>query len=98
MLLFENDQWRVTDAVLELTKPFVSSAIPRSDLLRVRKASEGDLYEWPLHMAEKSWVDLEAFIEAYLAALKLWNVSLDQGDKQRLEASLHRARNPPSSP
>jgi hypothetical protein len=31
----------------------------------------GALYDWAVHMAEKTWVDIEAFIEAFTKALDL---------------------------
>ena len=30
----------------------------------------GDLYDWPLHMARKPWVDVEPFLEAFEHALR----------------------------
>ena len=29
-----------------------------------------EFYDWPVHMAEKNWIDIEAFIEAFAKALK----------------------------
>jgi hypothetical protein len=29
------------------------------------------MYNWPVHMAEKTWVDIVAFIEAFTAALAI---------------------------
>jgi len=35
-----------------------------------RQIAAGNLYDCPSHMAEKTWVDIEAFIEVFLKALE----------------------------
>jgi hypothetical protein len=61
--LFANRQWRVTDYGIESVHP------PAPDYF-VEKSRLSEL-DWPEHMAEKTWVDIEAFIEAYEKALEL---------------------------
>jgi hypothetical protein len=31
----------------------------------------GEMYDWPAHMAEKAWVDIDAFIEVFVKALDM---------------------------
>ena len=38
-------------------------------LLEITKREAHEYYDWPVHMAEKSWVDIDVFIEAFLVAL-----------------------------
>lgn len=61
-----NHQWEVFEDGIRCTQR--DYFIPRSQLAELRDADFG-LAMWPLQMAEKSWVDLEAFIAAYDNAL-----------------------------
>lgn len=67
--LFENDQWRVTHGGLEAKSDVPTVYIPAEELLQKRVVPGGWLYEWPLHVAENSWVDFSAFAEAFKEAL-----------------------------
>jgi hypothetical protein len=51
----------------------------------------GELYDWPVHMAEKTWVDIGAFNEAFVKAIELHGYG-KQVDRAMLEKSLERAR------
>jgi hypothetical protein len=63
--LWTNHQWAVTTYGLEcLTENY---AIEKKRLAELRPEST-DLSDWPMHMAEKSWVNLYAFIEAFAKA------------------------------
>src|SRR5687767_12653315 len=66
------NQWKVTEDGLESvgqqSKNFIE--MERISHLTVRDGIE--YYDWPLHMAIKSWVDIEAFIIAFEAALEAW--------------------------
>jgi hypothetical protein len=51
------------------------------------------LYDWPIHMAKKFWVDVEAFIEAFSEALRLHRGTYKgEVDPHVLEASISEAR------
>lgn len=89
MVLFQNRQWQVTQAGLEPVDPIFGVLIPKSQLLSVRCGQSGSLYEWPIHVAEKSWIDIGAFEEAYLFALER---SQDRFDQTMLDRSLGRGR------
>ena len=62
--LFVNDQWRVTDYGIEVVCPPAPANYP------IAKARLSEL-DWLEHMAEKPWVNIEAFIEAYKKALEI---------------------------
>lgn len=70
---FKNDQWKVTEYGLESVKPGAPYEyyIEASRLLERGGAGNGTLYDWPVHMAEKTWIDLDAFIEAFKQGLEI---------------------------
>jgi hypothetical protein len=63
-LLFENDEWAVTEAGLEhrRTGYFIGAE-------QLGERRPDGLWSWPIHMAEKSWCAPEAFSEAFMHAL-----------------------------
>jgi hypothetical protein len=77
---FENYQWKVTDFGIEavggapvpgrqdITPPYEFEA---KRLLEITDRGKKRYYDWPVHMAEKTWVDIEAFLEAYTHALDI---------------------------
>jgi hypothetical protein len=76
--MFENEQWRVTTGGLEAKSDVPTVYIQAVDLLRLRVAATGTLYEWPLHLAENSWVNFSEFAEAFAAALKHHGKAFDE--------------------
>ncbi|MBM6594837.1 hypothetical protein [Microvirga pudoricolor] len=72
--LFENAEWRVTDEGLEHRR--TGYFIERAGLAQRR---DGDLWAWPLHMAEKSWCAMGPFTEAFLRATSFYGVRADAG-------------------
>jgi hypothetical protein len=72
--LFENDEWYVTGEGLEHRR--TGYFIDRSDLGQKR---DGDLWAWPLHMAEKSWCAMAPFMEAFGRAAQLYGLQTDPG-------------------
>lgn len=85
-MLFTNQQWAVTPWGLTSRDPSPLKEIPVERLTQL--AAEPEYYLWPLFMAEKSWVDLSLFIEAFSEALRYHacEVNLD-----RLSESFKRA-------
>ena len=69
MVFFKNAQWAVTEWGLEAARPGAPCEyfIPAHRLL---ERSHGELYDWPLHLAEKTWIDMDAFNEAFAEALE----------------------------
>lgn len=66
---YQNEQWRVTDRNLESIDPQSEYVIPLTEILKIRDTGSAKFYDWPLQMSEKSWVDIEAFIAAFMFAL-----------------------------
>jgi hypothetical protein len=90
---FENHQWSVTDYGVEAVRP--AAPYYHFDKTRLLEAgnSGGELYDWPAHMAEKTWVDIEAFIEAFVKALELHAGKYGGTvDEAMLKKSIERAR------
>ena len=87
-------QWRVTSWGLESISPRTNSNywIEAEWLDRITTRSEDPLYDWPLHMAEKSWVDIEDFIAAFRQALIRHAKKIRPIDPDILEASFGAAR------
>ena len=71
MVKFKNNQWAVTSWGLQSIKPGAPYEynIAASRLLEKHGAGGGKFYDWPSHMAQKTWIDIEAFIEAFQKAL-----------------------------
>ena len=88
--LWQNHQWGVfSDGLERLDRPVSPYLIPKDELTQLRKPDLG-LAEWPVQLAEKSWVDIEAFLNAFTKALELHNP--DGQDQIDLEASFKAAR------
>jgi hypothetical protein len=73
VILFENADWRVIADGLEHRE--TGYFIGRDGLGR---RSETGLWEWPLHLAEKSWCSLLPFRDAFHAAADLFDVERDE--------------------
>jgi hypothetical protein len=71
--LFENCQWAVTHWGLESVKPGAPYAynIAAERLLETGAAGGGKFYDWPIQMAEKTWINMGAFSEAFRRALEV---------------------------
>ena len=76
--------------------PNMDYPIDADRLFETRQASSagGIFYDWPLHMAEKNWVDFAVFEDVFRAALKGLERHYDQSlmDKSFAEARRERLR------
>lgn len=70
MIHFENEQWKVDDEAVEAkgAHKYYWFALDRTQEMTTRNGRE--LYDWPVHMAEKLWVDLSLFNQAFEFALR----------------------------
>jgi hypothetical protein len=92
-VLYENHQWAVTEHGIESVKPAPTYPIEANRLLERDGVGRGKLYDWPVHMAQKSWVDIEAFIDAFSRALRLHAGKYKgDADPDTLRASISEAR------
>ena len=66
----DEPQWLVTPGGLEGDGRY---DIAKSDMLRLR----GDLYEWPVQVCTKDWVDFEDFVRGFLAAIDFHSLPFD---------------------
>lgn len=66
---FENSQWAVTEDGLDTIESEPFYEIDAADLVKTVNLDGDIYYDWPLHMAAKTWLDVEAFIEAFTLAL-----------------------------
>jgi hypothetical protein len=95
-LLFANRQWAVTpDAIIEHHGP----SKQRGFRFERKHYPDGGLFDRPAgaytmldHMAEMDWVDLDAFIEAWLIALWFWGASVDPAKIVTAVDRAHKAR------
>jgi hypothetical protein len=88
--MYQNTQWRVTATGLESMRP----AAPFDYAIEARRLAERDGeggYAWPTHMARKGWVDVDAFLAAFLHALETHKRTTGPINLARLERSLTRA-------
>jgi hypothetical protein len=91
--LFANHQWAVTRSGIDSVDPEQFYAIPANELATTTLRGGEPFYEWPLHMAEKPWVDIEAFIDAFEHALDIHRGSYAAKiDRGVLGRSLSKAR------
>ena len=65
--LYENDQWRVTNQHVETLDEDYWFTVDR--LGKTRAGT--DLPDWPIHLAEKRWIDPVAFMDAFRFALQI---------------------------
>ncbi len=84
MCIFENDQWLVDAAGIRSKRPAPSYEIGNSRLLENNRTKTS--YDLPVDMAEKSWVNVDMFNDAYRAAVG--NLDPKDVDFARLEQSL----------
>jgi hypothetical protein len=69
--IWANNDWEVANDGLASLGP-VEYFIPRNRLCELRHGREAErVAMWPMHMADKSWVRIEPFLEAYHQALVL---------------------------
>ncbi len=63
-------QWLVTDDGIEGAGIYAGYFIDKTRLGERRRGSDGALLDWPLHMAEKSGINLPDFKRAFLEAVE----------------------------
>ena len=97
-MILANWQWGITEIGVEAiegaTGPSIDGATPKYSinterLLETTTRGKDVFYDWPVHMAEKTWVDVEAFNEAFKKALEYHAVTYD---KDMLASSFAEAR------
>ncbi|WP_156373702.1 hypothetical protein [Rhizobium sp. Leaf386] len=88
-VLFENNQWRVTETRLQTAPGTMQYEIDAHRLLETTPRGAKTYYFWPVHMAEKLWVDYSDFQNAFIKAIDLLNGKYEgKLDSEMLEESL----------
>jgi hypothetical protein len=78
-ILWRGKQWAVTEFGIE--------ALSGTYSIKAKRLAEGvENYGWPMHMTQKSWVDVDDFCTAWLVAIALFNVRVPGGMKGVREA------------
>ncbi|MEE2741108.1 MAG: hypothetical protein VYA35_07015 [Pseudomonadota bacterium] len=95
MELIRNHQWVATDEGIDRADGKSSYWIAISRIFEDGDhRGQGKMYDWPVHMAEKTWVDIDAFIEAFDASLKFQaersGVEIDETALDRSYAEAYR--------
>lgn len=88
MVIFQNLDWVVDAAGIHSVGGPSAYEIPTERLLERTNRGSTKYYHWPVHVAEKSWVDPVAFNDAFDAAVN--HLATDNGtpiDKNMLHAS-----------
>ena len=94
-VLFQNNQWTVTDWGLQSIKPGAPYEYNIAAGRLLETGNDGTpTYDWPLQMGEKTWIDMQAFEEAFRKALDL-HAGKYKGtvDRENLDNSFAAARN-----
>jgi hypothetical protein len=73
-IIIRGRQWMVTGAGIEPADGSKSYFIEAERLTELTTRSNGTFYDWPIHMLEKEWVDMNDFLLVFAAAL-----AIDQG-------------------
>jgi len=90
-ILFQNEQWRVDENGIKARRPAPTYEISASRL--TESTRDTSYYDWPVHMAEKTWVQPEQFIEVCTQALQLLAGNyVPVADPTKLKASIAKAR------
>lgn len=72
VVVYENDDWKVfADRMEHKEADYVVQTHP------AEKRAESGLWDWPLHLAEKSWFHINTFAPAFLELLKARRVAVD---------------------
>ena len=71
MIKFKNHQWEVTSNMVKSCRPYPTYEFEAKRLSETTDRGYGIFYEWPVHLAEKNWVDVDAFNEAFVRALEI---------------------------
>ncbi len=91
MEILRNAQWVVTHDGVEAPAEG-GYWIDMERVMQITERSHGTFYDWPIHLAEKEWVNIALFLEAFLAAIR--NFAKRDGvviDEAMLAATRHEA-------
>lgn len=70
MEIFKNSEWVVTDDSIEALAGDKGYWIEMDEIFRETSRDGIAYYTWPIQLAEKNWVAIPLFFEAFLSALR----------------------------
>ena len=70
-IILQNHQWAVDSDGVTTVGDNVKYEFSAHQLSETRKGIKCVYYKWPLQLAEKTWIDIEAFIEMFERALTI---------------------------
>jgi hypothetical protein len=76
-VVVRGQQWMVTSTGIEPADGSKSYLIEAERLTELTTRSNGTFYDWPIHMAEKEWVDMSDFLLVFAAALAIHGSDFD---------------------
>jgi hypothetical protein len=87
-----NHQWKILDdgTIESIGVMNTEYWIAGNRIAEPRDWGGDSLYEWPLHMSEKTWIDLRAFEEVFRAAFVANGVDMDADKMDRSFAEAFR--------
>ncbi|MBX3496620.1 MAG: hypothetical protein KF769_10290 [Parvibaculum sp.] len=92
MVIYRNAQWVVQEDGICPDEGLPQYDIEISRVFETTQRGDHTFYDWPVHMAEKTWVDARLFNEAFDRAIHHYsNVSGVPVDKDMLRASFAEA-------
>ena len=92
MVTFKNSVWAVDENGLHTVGDFPRYEIPSEEIFKITDRGGTKYYDWPVHMAEKTWVDPVLLNSAFDAAIKHFSKSSGKSiDTKMLNASYSEA-------
>jgi len=88
MTVFENSQWVVKEDGMGPVETLPPYDIAIERVFEITNRGGNKFYDWPVHMAEKTWVDAGLFNEAFDHAIRYHSkASGEPIDEDMLQAS-----------
>ena len=92
MSIFENAQWIVEEDGMGPVETLPPYDIAIERVFEITKRGDKTFYDWPVHMAEKTWVEAPLFNAAFDRAIRHYSKASGQPiDESMLRASYEEA-------
>jgi hypothetical protein len=92
MIIYQNRHWIVDDQGMRPTEPRGGYHILYRTIFDKRGSGPDAPFDWPLHMAEKTWVDIGTFNEAFCTAVRYYSRLIGHAlDEDHLRSSCDEA-------
>ena len=92
MSIFSNAHWLVEDDGMSTIWPLAPYNIDLGRVFETTKRGSQTFYDWPVHIAEKTWVNASLFNDAFDRAIHHYSaISGESIDQAMLDASYAQA-------